>query len=367
MIVGPNVDAGATLISYYAFDDGGPPTIRLSGNRGGAFGIRPWGRVTEYQPWTANQTSSVSSIATDSMMLLAAPTGEIYVANPRALKPGSRFELKLIATDSQGVTTTQTLDVIIPDSTMTVTTAENASDGAILGNLPTDLSRPRMRTTVLTNSFERFVRNPWIADYLRTDDYGVGQPSPIRIEGGKIIASPSSKSELQVDGHDRRFNYEESQTTLQDGVRVSGHTLLQVFDRITRQTQYVVVKLQLTNVNERSSIAAQTVQVGLNGNSSLIQYNDPDDNQSNELHQMRIIGGDPDGIFEIKNGYPQVYMAQDSNSPFYVALKNPARVQSGQQYSLTVELLENGQSVGTAVLTVQVVENYFEILIWPMD
>jgi hypothetical protein len=121
----------------------------------------------------------------------------------------------------------------------------------------------------------------------------------------------------------------------------------------------LTVVVSLKNVDERSSIQDQVVTVGADGTPGGIRYTDPDTRISsiqfpdevpfNGPHELKIIGGDPQGVFAVISHDTPV-----KGRSFTLVAQHPELLNSASQ-TLTVQLLERGRVMGTAALFVTVI------------
>ena len=305
----------------------------------------------------------------------------IQVANSRLARHRAKFDLAVNAQTAPGNVSTQRLNILNP-SEQTITVNENPTDGQLLGRLPARLRAARMQYSVVGYS-------NWQDTYAQ----------PIRVQsGGRIVAHQFPLNEVivvddtavatvktQAIGITKSvtesltggvtpnfafgpptnpflFNYESIAQTPgnppKDGVIHSGDVLIAVYDPLLKTTEHVLVHVQLRNVDETPTIVNQSIVVGLDGTVGQISFNDPDlllgrtpgDVSFSGPTEMKIVGGDSEGLFTITSEKVEWGLYQ----AYPVKLAKPELLNGRDTFTLQVQLFENGKLAGEATVTVKV-------------
>jgi hypothetical protein len=300
------------------------PTISISGDGSTGFAITP--PSPDFRHWA------------------------LYVTDPAVFGTRTELHLRLEIQISEGQTITRDITVLSAE-TMSVTMNENPNHGRLVATLPAAFRSFRKQLQVIGNT-------AWTATYSH----------PVRLKSsGRIVVDHSYTGgyQNQPDPNWRTtggtlFDYERSsfpdppQAPLE-----SGRILIRSFDPKQNATRYLTVVVSLKNVDERSSIQDQVVTVGADGTPGGIRYTDPDTRISsiqfpdevpfNGPHELKIIGGDPQGVFAVISHDTPV-----KGRSFTLVAQHPELLNSASQ-TLTVQLLERGRVMGTAALFVTVI------------
>lgn len=320
--------------------------------------------------------------------------GHLYslvVTKPELFKKGATTRWTITFRDSQGLAASQTVDLVVPTGSQSVVTPEGIQKGQQIGTLPSNLRGGRFSYFVLGGA--------------RTAAIG---KAPISISsGGQILARSFSDvlpAEDQV-GYWRSpresvFDYEsmigpgwteypgtrtQPTSNLPGGVgRLNsvvvipplnpvtlldpghfGEVLIGAIHRSTGKVFYQVVTIDVSNVDELPEIDDQTVFIGRDGTGGLTNYFDPDNRFGHASglgtqgrQEMRIVAGDDLGIFTVPPGNVLWW-----GTAMRMKIAKPHLLGNRTEFTLRVQVLENGKVGGEATVRVFVQATVDEIIL----
>lgn len=273
----------------------------------------------------------------------------LYVSNPAVFGTRSELHLRLEVQITAGQTITRDITVLTAAS-ISVTMNENPTDRRLVATLPAAFRSSGTQLQLIGHT-------AWTATYSH----------PVRLKGGRIVVDNSYTGRYQNQPDPdwsttggTLFDYEGCSFPLPPQSPLeSGRILIQSFDPKQNATRYLTVIVKLRNIDERSSIQNQVVTVGADGTPGGIRYTDPDTRipstqfpdevPLNGPHELKIIGGDPQGAFAVISHDTPV-----KGRSFTLVAQHPELLNSVSQ-TLKVQLLERGKVVGTASLFLTVI------------
>ncbi len=215
----------------------------------------------------------------------------LYVTEPAVFGTRTELHLQLEIQITEGQTITRDITVLSAE-TMSVTMNENPNDGRLVATLPAAFRGSRKQLQVIGNT-------AWTATYSH----------PVGLKGsGRIVVDNSYTGGYQnqpdlnwFTTSGTLFDYEGSSFRIPPQSPLeSGRILVRSFDPRLNATRYLVVIVNLKNIDERSSIQDQVVTVRTDGTPGEIRYTDPDTRTSstqypdevpfNGPHELQIIG-----------------------------------------------------------------------------
>jgi hypothetical protein len=307
-------------------------------------------------------------------------TFSIQVANSRLVRQGTSFDLTVNAQTSPTRVATQRVN-LVKATELTLTVSENPTDSQLLGRLPARLRAPRMQYSVVGFSNWYYLNSKPI-NVTAGGRIVAQQPQPVAIDDSTFLPSnrtnlvtgldPSSSTSIWFVDNPNLFDYESIPQTPanppHNGVIHSGDVLVAVYDPLLKTTEHVLVHVQLRNVDEAPTTWNQSIQVGLDGTGGKIYFNDPDARYGGQVrgndgfsgpHEMKIVGGDIEGIFTI----PAVNVGW-YGSAHQLKIAKPELLNGRDTFTLQVQLYEKGKLAGEATIQVKVLPTVSDITIY---
>jgi hypothetical protein len=314
-------------------------------------------------------------------------TYKLVVAKPELLKKGTTTRWTITAQDSAGQVVTQSVDLVIANDLQTITTPENPTVRKTIGQLPSNYRKARTSYYILGGA-----RSATTGDMVSVGANGdiiarptetSGYPGPIAIND---IAYPWHQPyDFESTQQQSWYWYQGTQLSDPAVPRVNapwGEVLVAALSQTTGKVQYIVVNIQLSDVDEKPTLYDQSIEVGRDGTGGLVWFTDPDKQDgffylvpnnpvmivsgfvgtvgtstsgtflsTSGPHEMRIVAGDDQGIFTFE---PDNVVRWGSTMRMKIA--KPHLLAGRTNFTLKVQLLEKGQVASEATVRVTVTD-----------